>query len=150
MPVDKKIITRKISLIQGDIIQLKKISRLSFKDFQENPENEILAERYLERIIGRMIDINYHLITEAGHPAPRDYYFSFIELGKLTSPLRAGAGLNLLPGELSRDLAQFAGLRNVLAHEYNSIDNRKVWRGMKLLLKLLPQYLKGVSRVFKK
>ena len=140
MPFDKKLIIRKISLIQGDIIPLKKISRLSFKDFLSDFENEILTERYLERIIGRMIDINYHLLTEAGQPAPRDYYFSFIELGKLS----------FIPAELSRDLAQFAGLRNVLAHEYNSIDNRKVWRGMKHLLKLLPQYLKNVSKIFKK
>jgi hypothetical protein len=28
-------------------------------------------------MIGRMIDINYHLITEAGHAPPRDYDESF-------------------------------------------------------------------------
>ena len=43
----------------------------------------ILAERYLERIIGRMIDINYHVLTESGQPPPPDCYQSFTALATI-------------------------------------------------------------------
>lgn len=34
-------------------------------------------------MIGRMIDINYHVITDAGRAPPRDDFDSFTELAKL-------------------------------------------------------------------
>lgn len=45
--------------------------------------DELVAERLLERIIGRLIDVNYHLLTDAGQPPPRDDYDSFTALAKL-------------------------------------------------------------------
>lgn len=78
MPADKILIRRKVSLISEDIIHLKDIVKLTFKKYINSYQNEILSERYLERIIGRMIDINYHIITETGFSPPRDYYGSFI------------------------------------------------------------------------
>ncbi|MEW5983443.1 MAG: hypothetical protein AB1806_13900 [Acidobacteriota bacterium] len=41
------------------------------------------AERCLERAIGRMIDINFHVITESDQPPPPDYYQSFLQLTSL-------------------------------------------------------------------
>ena len=40
-------------------------------EYLASATDEVLAERYLERIIGRMIDINYHVLTESGQPPPR-------------------------------------------------------------------------------
>ena len=34
-------------------------------------------------MIGRMIDVNYHLITESGQPPPPDCHASFLKLGEL-------------------------------------------------------------------
>ena len=45
--------------------------------------DETLAERYLERMIGRMIDVNYHLLTESGEAPPRDYFDSFTALSRI-------------------------------------------------------------------
>ena len=63
MPIDKKLISRKITLINGDLKSLKGLNKLSLKIYLSNAEYETLAERYLERIIGRMIDINYHILS---------------------------------------------------------------------------------------
>jgi uncharacterized protein YutE (UPF0331/DUF86 family) len=46
--------------------------------FLQSPVNAVLAERYIERAVGRMIDINYHLLTESGQAPPPDYYQSFV------------------------------------------------------------------------
>ena len=136
MPVDKTLIKRKIALISEDLKQLKKLSRLSLQEFLEKYENEILAERYMERIIGRMIDINYHIITETGHMPPKDYYNSFIELGKL----------KVINFALAKKLAQSAGLRNRIAHEYDSIDEKQIYKAIKACFTDLPNYLLGVNK----
>lgn len=133
--IDKKLIYRKINLIAKDLQRLKPISLLSRKEYFKKIEYEILTERYLERIITRMIDINYHLIVEAGNPPPKDYFSSFVELGKM----------KVLSYDFSRKLAQYAGLRNRLVHEYNELDEKKVYQALKNSIKDIPKYLKSVE-----
>ena len=81
--VDRDLVTRKIALIVEDLRAVTPIAQKPLDDYLASATDEIVTERYLERMIGRMIDINYHLITEAGHAPPRDYYESFTQLAKL-------------------------------------------------------------------
>ena len=71
-------------------------------------------------MIGRAIDINFHLITESGRPPPSDYYASFTQL----------AVLKILESDFAARMARAAGLRNRLVHEYNDIDQRKVFEAL--------------------
>ena len=137
--IDKKLIYRKINLIAKDLRGLKPISLLSEKEYFKKPEYEILTERYLERIITRVIDINYHLIVESGNPPPKDYFSSFTELGKI----------KILPYDFSQKLAQYSGLRNRLVHEYNSLDEKKVYLASKSIIKDLPQYFRHIEKFLK-
>jgi uncharacterized protein YutE (UPF0331/DUF86 family) len=129
--IDKVLIHRKITLIAKDLRELKPISLLSQIDYFKKIDYEILAERYLERIITRMIDINYHLIVASNNPPPKDYFTSFTELVKL----------RILPRDFAERLAKYAGLRNRLVHEYNTLDERKVYLAVKSIVKDLPHYL---------
>ncbi len=78
----------------------------------------------LERIIGRMIDVNFHLITENGHPPPDDYFGSFLKL----------ADLGILDRAFAERLAPSAGPRSrlvhELVHEYDEIDPAKVFESL--------------------
>jgi len=136
MPLDKILINRKIVLISEDLLQLERLSKLNYSRYIADYKNEILAERYLERIIGRMIDINYHLIVEQNFPPPKDYFESFVQIGKL----------KIIPDELAKKLAQSAGLRNRLAHEYNGINEKKVYQAVKICFMDIPKYLKKIER----
>ena len=134
--VNKDLIYRKIKLISKDLKGLKQISYLSEKEYVANPILEIQVERHLERIIGRMIDINYHIITEIGDPPPSDYFESFVNLGKL----------KVLPKEFSQEIASYAGLRNRLVHEYNFLDEKKIYQAMKKLMKDIPKYFQYIEK----
>ena len=136
MVVDKKLIFRKINLIIRDLEKLKSISSLSWQEYQKKFDYEALTERYLERIIGRMIDVNFHLIIENGCPPPEDYFSSFRMLGEL----------GIISRDFAERLARLAGLRNRLAHEYDAIDERKIYNELKNILKELPVYLKAVEK----
>ena len=136
MPIDKKLISRKITLINGDLKSLKALSKLSLKTYLSKADYEALAERYLERIIGRMIDINYHILSEKEKEIPADFYNSFIALGRK----------KYLPIKLADIMANSAGLRNRLAHEYDEIDAKKVFGAMVACLKDVPKYLKNIVK----
>ena len=136
MPIDKKLVSRKITLINIDLKSLKVLSRLSLKTYLSKADYEALAERYLERIIGRMIDINYHILSEKENEIPTDFYNSFIALGRK----------KYLPIKLADTMANSAGLRNRLAHEYDEIDAKKIFEAMASCLKDVPKYLKNLVR----
>lgn len=138
--IDRALVTRKITLILKDLSALTDLSRQSREAYLANPINEVLAERYLERMIGRMIDINYHLITESGQPPPKDYHESFQVLGTM----------GILQGEFSREIAFSAGLRNRIVHEYDEIDAAKVYEALQVAVQQLPTYLDHVNRFIEK
>jgi len=59
-------VLRKINLILADLKALRKYAQMELSTFLADSIHQVVVERYLERIIGRMIDINYHLVTELG------------------------------------------------------------------------------------
>lgn len=132
--IDAELVHRKIVLMSQDLREIQVLAQKSLAAFLDSRIDEVLAERYLERVIGRIIDINFHLITESGNPPPRDYYDSFLELGKL----------QVLPAEFARQIAVCAGLRNRIVHEYDEIDPAKVHEGLQAAARDLPQYLSHV------
>lgn len=138
--IDPTLITRKISLISKDLKALEPYAVFSLEAYLKDPVYEVSAERYLERIIGRMIDINYHIVTERGYPPPKDYFESFTELGRL----------GILEPAFARTLAGAAGLRNRIVHEYDEIDEQKVYEGLRTALKDIPKYLQAVNAFVKK
>ena len=140
MAIDEKIIKRKILLIERDLKKLKKIQIVPYKDYVKNSDLGDLAERNLERIIGRLIDINYHILSQEKEIMPNDYYSSFIEMGKQ----------GYLPQGLAESMANSAGLRNRLAHEYDEIDGRKVYEAVGRAIKEVPEYLDSVLKIFNK
>ncbi len=137
MPIDKKLINRKITLINSDLKSLKTLSKLSLKTYLSKSEYEALAERYLERIIGRMIDINYHILSEKENEIPTDFYSSFVKMGRK----------KYLPLKLAGIMADSAGLRNRLAHEYDEIDPKKVFEAIDSCLRDVPKYLKNIVKL---
>jgi uncharacterized protein YutE (UPF0331/DUF86 family) len=138
--IDPELVTRKMVLITADLRALEPLARRPLEDYIASPTDEVLVERYLERIIGRMIDINYHLITEAGHPPPRDYFDSFTQLARI----------GVVPPAFATQVAACAGLRNRLVHEYDEIDPERVYAGLQAAVRDVPDYLRHVERYLKK
>ena len=78
MTVDPALVTRKLLLVAADIEALRQVAARGRDAYLGSPVDQAFVERYLERLIGRMIDVNYHVITGMGHPPPSDYYASFV------------------------------------------------------------------------
>lgn len=134
--IDAELVTRKMALIAEDLTAIRELARQPLKEYLESPTSELVAERYLERMIGRMIDINYHLLTESGLPPPRDYFQSFVDLARL----------QILEPGFARRIAACAGLRNRLVHEYDELDPEKVHEALGAAVAQVPEYLDGIRK----
>lgn len=132
--IDPELVTRKLVLIAEDLRRLEALARKSRQEYLASEIDEDLAERYLERMIGRMIDVNYHLLTESGEAPPRDYHESFVALSQV------GA----LPADFARRLAPCAGLRNRIVHAYDDLDAGRVYDSLRDALVDVPAYLTGI------
>ena len=136
MTPDRELVTRKMTLIARDLDPLRAIHQKGEAAYAASVIDQAVAERYLERMIGRMIDINYHLITESGDAPPADYHASFTRL----------AELKVLEPDFAARIARSAGLRNRLVHEYDEIDARKLFDALGSALDDVPAYLAAVNR----
>ncbi len=130
-PIDKQLIIRKAKLIEEDLSKLKEFENVSLSKYIDSLEIRLQVERLLERIVGRIIDINYHILKEDFNIMPTDYYKSFTRL----------AEEEIIDKKFAEELAQSTGLRNALAHEYDAIDDSQVHASIKTTLSQVPQYL---------
>ncbi len=134
--IDRELVTRKMVLISEDLRRLEALAGKSREEHVASETAEALAERYLERMIGRMIDVNYHILTESGEAPPRDYFESFLALARL----------GVLEAAFARRLAPSAGLRNRIVHAYDELDPGRVYDALRVALTDVPLYLSEIRR----
>lgn len=134
MTIDAELVTRKLVLITADLEQLRSVHSRGLDAYLLSPLEQAVVERLLERIVTRMIDINYHLITASGHPPPRDYHASF--------QLLAAEGV--LDAPFAGRIARAAGLRNRLVHDYDDLDQRLLFGALSDALFDVPAYAAAV------
>lgn len=129
---------RKIKLIQEGLGKLELLAKLSFDSLIKDYVAYGAAERYLERIITRAIDINRHLIAELakGSESVRTYEDTFLRL----------ADIGVITEKFAKDIAPSAGLRNILVHEYDEVNEKLIY---KLVKQALDQYSKYCNYVLK-
>lgn len=140
--LNQRFLTRKIKLIQEDLSKLEPLAKFSFDAVAKDPMRYGAAERYLERIITRAIDINNHCIAELGNGSEsvRTYEDSFLRL----------ADLGVYPEKFARAIAPSAGLRNVLVHEYDEVDKRLVYQSIGNALAQYATYCSYLLKLIKK
>ncbi|AMY06867.1 hypothetical protein LuPra_00027 [Luteitalea pratensis] len=135
MTIDPELVTRKLLLIAADLAALGPIRARGADAYLQNWIDQAVVERYLERMVGRMIDVNYHVITGSGHPPPADYHASFVRL----------AEIGVLDPAFAKRIARSAGLRNRLVHDYEGLDHSKVFAALVEALEDVPQFLDRIN-----
>ncbi len=135
MTIDRELVTRKLLLIARDLEQLSEIAPGDVEAHVQSRPNQAIVERYLERMIGRAIDVNFHVITESGDAPPSDYHASFIRLSEL----------GVLEPAFAAKIARAAGLRSRLVHEYEDIEPRMVFEALQSAFREVPTYLRRIE-----
>lgn len=112
--LNKEFVRRKIALIEDELSRLTEFENLTLKEAAEDFKTQAVVERLLERIIGRALDVNQHIIAEKGAhlKSVTRYRETFLRL----------AELGVYPPDFAAKIAPSAGFRNALVHDYNDID----------------------------
>ena len=135
-PVDAAMVRRKLAHIVSCLDALGPLAALTLEEYRGRLYERKATERLLQEAIEAALDVNAHMVAEAGGVVPDDYYGGFVTLGDL----------GILPPDLARSLAPSAGLRNRLVHEYGGLDDAKVLASIAVLRDVYPRYIQGIER----
>jgi uncharacterized protein YutE (UPF0331/DUF86 family) len=133
---DKNLLNRKIAEILKQLEHLKILQELKSAELFGKANNFYFAERVMERMIGAAIDMNMHIIADLGGEVPRDYHSSFTELAKY----------KILPLAFAKNIALSTTLRNLLVHEYQSVDEDKFKKALKIGFQDYKKYLVFIEK----
>ena len=113
----------------------EKRDELSFEEYRERREARDVVEREFETAIEACIDIRKMLLRVTSATVPDRNAQVFHELGRT----------DVLDEETAQRMAEAAGFRNVLSHQYwNDIDDEDVYNVLQSDLPVFRDYLEQV------
>ncbi|MCY4026435.1 MAG: DUF86 domain-containing protein [Acidobacteria bacterium] len=118
--VDTEIFSRRLDALDGYLRRLRDLGRATEDEYLSDPTVHDLAARYLHLATEAALDLANHWISDAALRTPESNRDSFLVLEE--------------SGEIDRDLSQrlqgWAGFRNVLVHDYLTLDHRLAYRAI--------------------
>lgn len=135
--VDNMVICKKLKQLASYYQELEQIAAgLTFENYQ----NQIVLKRAIERDIQLIVecatDINNMILKQLSKGPAKDYFNSFIDL----------ADNQVIESDFALKLAPSTGLRNILVHEYEKIDDQIVFKSITNVLTFYRQYLQIIAK----
>ena len=126
----------KIEEIEQYVDELDEIIPEDFSEYVEDRKAKAACERYFEKIIEAVVDLAFLVIKASGLKIPEDDKGAFEIL----------ANAKRISEELAAKLRDAKGMRNIIAHEYGSIDDELVFESIKnALTKDVGEFVKSIS-----
>jgi uncharacterized protein YutE (UPF0331/DUF86 family) len=119
--------------------EMEPLRDITLEEYKGDAIRRHAIERLMELIIECSIDINGLIIAGSGRRPPGDYRSSFLEL----------ATIGVVSPEFASSLVPMARLRNMLAHEYEAMNDEEIHANIPLVLNLFSQYFAEISRYIK-
>ena len=120
MPSEFAGIERRLDELSERLARLQPLSEKPRIEFDEDPYLRDIVERNLEVAAQCWFDVSHRIVSLEGARKPIDYYDAILRMGEL----------GVLPADFARYLAPLAGFRNVLIHDYLSVDWDEVYRAL--------------------
>ncbi len=134
----KEKLERKLRFLQEAIAQLSQYQELSLDEYNRDQRNELAVERLFQTGLEAVVDIARLLIIEQQLEKPQDTKGEFELL----------AAARIITPDLADRLSKAKHFRNVLVHDYVSVDREQVYRNlqedltdMKEFARVIAQYL---------
>lgn len=127
----REIVQEKLTALLSYYRELAVLEHVTFDDYLGNHLYKRTVERLQQLIVEAATDINNMVLREAGKEIPADYYSSFIKM----------AEAKVFPMEFALEIAPSTGLRNIIVHEYQAIDDRMVYVSIRSIMKCYLKYM---------
>jgi len=136
---DSDRICAKLDKLYAYYAELKNISTISLEEYNHNVLYRRAIERTMQLIVECATDINNMLLKMHGQKGSTDYFNSFIDI----------AELNIIPTDFALKIAPSTGLRNILVHEYEDINDEIVYRSIGTCLQYYLEYMDLINQYLK-
>ena len=126
-----EVVHRKISKMIKYLDDLLPYKESSFDQFVVD---HYKVERLIELLVMTASDIAFHLLSKQSEPPPSSYRAGFQRLGEL----------KILDPKITEQMALGAGLRNILAHDYEDIDYNLLHESIPAIIHDIRQFMNAV------
>jgi uncharacterized protein YutE (UPF0331/DUF86 family)/predicted nucleotidyltransferase len=113
---DKQRLMRTVDFLEAELAEIGKFKGISQEEYKKNKDQRRNLERWAENIVNASIDIAKIILASSKEPLPETYAEVLRSLGKFDD----------FNKEIAEKLAEFAKLRNLLAHEYIDLSFAKI------------------------
>jgi uncharacterized protein YutE (UPF0331/DUF86 family) len=114
---DRERVIKLLGYLESEVDDYLVFANLSWETYQKDKEKRRNVERWIENIVMSSIDIAKVLLAAENRPIPDSYKEILFHTGLIGD----------FDEEFGKKLSKWAGLRNIVAHEY--LDIR--WRNIK-------------------
>jgi uncharacterized protein YutE (UPF0331/DUF86 family) len=121
MNAQNDVLLERLRLLNEYVSDLRDLQGLEFEAYTENKLVRRAVERTLHLAIEACLDVGQHFIAQEGFRVPEDNKSVFIVLSEE----------EILPSHLLPRLINMAKFRNLIVHDYASIDNHVVFEILK-------------------
>jgi uncharacterized protein YutE (UPF0331/DUF86 family) len=140
MTIEKDVKRRKISRVLEDIKYLEHIKERPIGEFLKNYESILATRHAILECVQACLDFAFHVCAWNKLPAPASYKEVFTIL----------AEHDLLDRELASKMENWVGLRNLIMHTYEKIDDRLLHEIVKRDLDNFTTFIKAVEKLVEK
>ena len=134
--VDNIVICKKLKQLASYYQELEQIATgQTFDNYRKQIVTKRAVERDIQLIVECATDINNMILKQLSKGPAKDYFNSFIDL----------ADNQVIEMDFALKLAPSTGLRNILVHEYEKIDDQIVFKSITNVLTFYRQYLQVIA-----
>ncbi len=118
LPEDRERLIRYVDFLEAELADFPRFAGMDWKAYQSDRDLRRNLERWIENLVNCAIDIAKVLLVCDGRTIPSTYREALRELGSLP----------YFEPEFGEDISRWAGLRNILAHQYQDVRWRSIDR----------------------
>lgn len=138
--LDKIFIQKKMDMLSESIDQMEKLLVANIEEFKKNDTTLAALERYFQKTVDTMIDINTHVIKEGDFGTVDDLQSTFKMLGDF----------GVLEKHFANKISPIVGVRNMLVHRYEKLDRDIFLNNLKRNFSDFKTYLVQIDDYLKK
>lgn len=134
--ISNEIIYKKLAVLLKYYKEFRTITdNITLEEYKNNIMKKRSIEREIQLIVEFATDINNIILKKLESAPAKDYFNSFIELSEN----------DIISIDFALAIAPSTGLRNILVHEYQTIDDSIVYKSISNIMTLYKRYLRLIS-----
>lgn len=140
--VDETFVQQKIQATMDDLSLLEAMNQYSISEIMADPYRHHAFNNIIQLVVQRAVDINQHILSDLDPElliSPKTYRETFVLMGEK----------DIIPLDFAMKISGSGSLRNIIVHEYDNLDPKKLDDGRRKMLELYPKFCEAILKWLK-